>query len=64
MLNIKNWVFKKRPARKLPEQYIDSYIIEEVVSANIVKLKLPLSIINYLVVNISKVVRYRKLVKV
>ena len=38
-------------------------MIEEVVLKNIVKLKLPASMRIYLVVNISKVVRYKKLVK-
>ena len=39
------------------------YIIEKVVSKDAVKLKLLASIIIYPVVNISRVVRYRKLIK-
>ena len=39
------------------------YKIEEVVSKNIVKLKLPISMRIYLVVNISRIVKYREPVK-
>ena len=38
-------------------------MMEEVISENIVKLKLPVSITIHLVVNMSKVVRYRELIK-
>ena len=38
MLSIKDLVFKERPARKLVDRYIGPYIIEEVVSTNVVKL--------------------------
>jgi len=38
MLSTKDLMFKERPARKLVDQYISPYIIEEVVSTNIVKL--------------------------
>jgi len=36
-------VFKERPVRKLVDQYIGLYTIEEVVSTNAVKLQLPTS---------------------
>jgi len=39
------------------------YMVEEVVSKNIVKLKLLASMRIYLVVNVSRVVKYRKPVK-
>ena len=39
------------------------YKIEEVVSKNIVKLKLPISMRIYLVVNINRIVKYREPVK-
>ena len=45
------------------EQYVRPYIVEEVVSKNVVKLKLLASTRIYLVVNISRVVRYKKPVK-
>jgi len=38
MLNTKDLVFKERLARKLVDQYVGPYIIEEVVSTNVVKL--------------------------
>jgi len=38
MLSAKNLVFKKRLARKLVDQYVGPYTIEEVVSTNAVKL--------------------------
>jgi len=44
-------------------QYVGPYVIEEMVLQNTVKLKLLASIRIYLVVNISKVMRYRELVK-
>ena len=63
MLSIKNLKFKQRLVKKLIEQYVKFYIIEEIVSQNTVKLKLLASIRIYLVVNVSKVVRYREPVK-
>ena len=38
LLSTKDLVFKKRPARKLMKQYMRPYVIEEVVSSNMVKL--------------------------
>ena len=38
MLSTKDLVFKERPVRKLVEQYIGPYEIEEMVSTNVVKL--------------------------
>ena len=38
MLSIKDLVFKKRPVKKLVNQYIGSYIIDKIVSTNMVKL--------------------------
>jgi len=63
MLSIKDLIFKKRLAKKLTEQYISLYIVEEVVSINVVKLRLSNSMRIDLIVNISQVVRYRKLVE-
>jgi len=47
----------------LIERYIKLYVVEEVVSKNTVKLKLPASIKIHLVVNVSRVVRYREPMK-
>jgi len=38
MLSTKDLVFKERPVRKLVDQYVDPYTIEEVVSTNAIKL--------------------------
>ena len=63
MLSSKDLVFKERPVKKLTEQYVGPYIVEEKISRNVVKLKLLPSMKIYLVVNVSRVVRYKKLVK-
>ena len=62
MLSMKDLVFKER-LTKLVDQYVGPYIIKEVVSTNIVKLRLLTSIRIHLVVNVSQVVRYRELVE-
>ena len=49
--------------KKLIERYVGPYEIKKVVSKNTVKLKLPVSIRIHPVVNVSRVVRYRELVK-
>jgi len=56
-------VFKERPTKKLIEWYIGPYVIEEVVSSNTVKLRLPSSMRIHLVVNVSQIVRYKDQVK-
>jgi len=63
LLSTKDLVFKERPARKLVDQYIGPYTIEEVVSTNVVKLQLPTSMRIHLVVNVSRIVRYKEQVK-
>ena len=63
MLSTKDLVFKKKPAKKLTERYVEPYEIEEVVLKNVVKLKLLVSMKIHLVINVSRVVRYRELVK-
>jgi len=63
MLSTKDLVFKERPTKKLTERYMRPYEIEKVVSKNVVKLKLPVLMRIYLVVNVSRVMRYREPVK-
>lgn len=63
VLSTKDLVFKKRLVKKLIERYVELYIVKEIVSKNVVKLKLPASMRIYLVVNISRVVRYKEPVK-
>ena len=63
LLSTKDLVFKERPARKLIEQYMGPYVIEKVVSSNVVKLRLPSSMRIHLVVNVSQIVQYKEQVK-
>ena len=63
MLSTKDLMFKERLVKKLVNQYVGSYIIEEVVFTNVVKLRLPTSMRIHLVVNISWVIRYREQMK-
>jgi len=63
ILSIKDLVFKERLVKKLTERYIGPYEIEKVVLKNAVKLKLPASMRIYLVVNISKIKRYKESVR-
>jgi len=57
MLSTKDLVFKERPAKKLIEKYMRPYEIEEVVSKNAAKLKLPS------LMRIHLAVKYKELVK-
>ena len=52
-MSTKDLVFKERPIKKLMERYIGPYAIEEVVSSNVVKLRLLSSMRIHLVVNVS-----------
>jgi len=63
MLSTKDLVFRERPTKKLMERYVRLYVIEEVMSKNVVKLKLPASMRIHLVVNMSRIIRYRELGK-
>jgi len=56
-------VFKERPSKKLTERYVKPYAIEEVVSSNAVKLRLPSSMRIHLVINVSRIVRYKEQMK-
>jgi len=63
LLSTKDLVFKERLAKKLVDRYVGPYIIEEVVSTNVVKLRLPTSMRIHLVVNVSRIVQYKEQVK-
>ena len=63
LLSTKDLVFKERPTKKLMERYVRPYMIEEVVSSNAVKLRLPSLMRIHLVVNVSRIVRYKEQVK-
>ena len=53
ILNTKDLIFKKRPAKKLVDLYVSPYITKGVISTNVVKLKLPTLMRIYLIINIS-----------
>ena len=53
LLSTKDLVFKERLVKKLGDQYVDPYMIEEVVSTNTVKLRLLTVMRIHLVVNVS-----------
>ena len=63
MLSTKDLVFKERLVWKLIERYVGLYVIEEVVSSNVVKLRLPSLMRIHLVVNVSQIVLYKEQVK-
>jgi len=63
LLSTKDLVFKERPSKKLTERYVGPYVIEEVVSLNVVKLRLPSSMRIHPVVNVSQIVRYKDQIK-
>ena len=63
LLSTKDLVFKERPSKKLTERYVGPYAIEEVVSLNVVKLRLPSLMRIHLVVNVSRIVRYKEQIK-
>jgi len=63
LLSTKDLVFKERPARKLVDQYVGPYTIKEVISTNVVKLRLPTSMRIHPVVNVSRIVRYKEQVE-
>jgi len=63
LLSTKDLVFKERLSKKLTERYVGPYAIEEVVSSNAVKLRLPSSMRIHPVVNVSQIVRYKEQVK-
>ena len=63
LLSTKDLVFKERPSKKLTERYVGPYAVEEVVSSNAVKLRLPSSMRIHPVVNVSRIVRYKEQIK-
>ena len=62
-MSTKDLVFKERLVRKLVDQYVGPYTVEEVISTNAVKLQLLTFMRIYLVMNVSWIVRYREQVE-
>jgi len=63
LLSTKDLVFKERLVRKLVNQYVGLYTVEEVISTNIVKLQLLTSMRIHPVMNVSRIVRYKEQVE-
>ena len=63
LLSTKDLVLEERLARKLVDRYVGPYIIEEVVSTNTVKLRLPTSMRIHPVVNVSQIIQYKEQVE-
>ena len=63
LLSTKDLMFKERLVKKLVDQYVGPYMIEEVVSTNTVKLQLPASMRIHPVVNVSQIVQYKEQVE-
>jgi len=63
MLSTKDLAFKERLVKKLMERYVEPYEVEKAVLMNAVKLKLPVSMRIHLVLNISRIERYREPVR-
>ena len=63
MLSTKDLVFKEKPVKKLMERYMRPYVVKKVMLRDIVKLKLLASMKIHLIVNVSRIVKYRELVK-
>ena len=62
LISTKNFSAKlmKRVTKKLTEKFIRPYVIRKIVSENAVELELPVSLRVYLVVNVRRLVKYRK----
>ena len=50
----------KRVTKKLSEKFIGPYVVKKIVSENAVELELPVSLRIHLVVNVRRIVKYRK----
>ena len=59
-MSTKDLVSKERLVRKLVDRYVGPYIINEVISTNMIKLRLLMLMRIHLVVNISRIVQYRE----
>jgi len=54
---------RKRATKKLTEKFIGPYVVRKIVSENAVELELPVSLRIYLVVNVRRIMKYRKQVE-
>jgi len=65
LISIKDFLMelRKRATKKLTEKFIGPYVVRKIVSENVVELKLPASLRIHLVVNVRRIVKYRKQVE-
>ena len=65
LISKKNFIpqIMNRLMKKLTEKYIRSYKIKKIISENVVELELPVLLKIYLVVNVSRIVKYQEQVK-
>jgi len=54
------WQMEGRSMEKLTERFVGPYKVKSVISTNVVELELPRIVKIYLVVNVSRIRRYRK----
>ena len=62
LISIKDFSMElmKRATKKLTEKFIGPYIVKKIVLENVVELELPVLLWIYPVVNIRRIVKYRK----
>ena len=53
----------KRATKKMTEKYIGLYVVKKIISENVVELELPVLFRIHLVVNVRRIVKYRKQVE-
>jgi len=65
LISIKDFSMElmKRATKKLMEKFIKPYVVKKIISENAVELELPVSLRIYPVVNIRRIVKYRKQVE-
>ena len=54
---------RKRATKKLTEKFIGPYVVRKVVSENVVELELPVVLRIHPVVNVRRIVKYKKQVE-
>ena len=65
LISTKNFSMElmKRATKKLMEKFIGLYVVKKIVLENVVELELPASLQIHLVVNVRRIVKYRKQVE-
>ena len=65
LISTKNFLMElmKRATKKLMEKFIGLYVVKKIVLENVVELELPASLQIHLVVNVRRIVKYRKQVE-